>query len=131
MNERRSLGSALKKTPKVSDLNPETLAFIHAGTKQAPVATPANVEEPATEERREVPQPKVRETRPKNRNVAPSEPLKEKVMVSFTTRLEQETAAALRTAHLDRKMKRLPLQTQQEILAAAVEDWLRANDYLD
>lgn len=52
------------------------------------------------------------------------------VLVPLTTRLMPATAEALRRAHLEQKLRRATPSTQQEIVEAAVTEWLRAHDFL-
>jgi hypothetical protein len=51
--------------------------------------------------------------------------------VAITTRLQARTADALRRAYLEQKLNRLEPATQQEIIELAVQQWLRANSFLD
>jgi hypothetical protein len=51
-------------------------------------------------------------------------------MISVTTRFEQQTADALRRAHLEQKLKNIAPATQQEIIEIAVQTWLKDHDYL-
>src|SRR5262249_9732335 len=46
------------------------------------------------------------------------------ILVSLTTRLSPPIAEALRRAALEQKLQRRKLHTQQEIVEAAVRDWL-------
>lgn len=139
MNERRSLNSALSSTPDLK--SPAVQAFIAGGAPaktmipspaKAPLPKPAEqpvelvkvTDEPSASE------PK--ETKPK-RSAKPQpapQSLHSKVMISVTTRFEQQTAEALRRAHLEQKLKNMQPGTQQEIIEIAVQAWLRDNDYL-
>lgn len=51
--------------------------------------------------------------------------------VPLTTRLLPALADALRRANLEQRLKRHRPATQQEIVEAAVHDWLKRNGYLD
>jgi hypothetical protein len=49
---------------------------------------------------------------------------------AFTCRINLETVAALRIAATDRKVKGQTPASQQEIVQAALDNWLRDNGYL-
>jgi hypothetical protein len=62
----------------------------------------------------------------------PSEtPFIDQLLVPLTTRLQPRTANALRRAYLEQKLKHARPSTQQEIIEAAVQEWLRKSGYLD
>ena len=50
--------------------------------------------------------------------------------VPLTTRLQPRTAHALRRAHLEQRLNGLLPATQQEIVEAAVYEWLRQHGYI-
>jgi hypothetical protein len=52
------------------------------------------------------------------------------LLVPLTTRLQPKTADALRRAYLEQKLRRRAPDTQQEIVEAALVDWLRRHGYL-
>lgn len=52
------------------------------------------------------------------------------LLVPLTTRLQFGTARILRRACLEQKLKGALPATQQEILEAAIQEWLRQNGYL-
>lgn len=126
MSERRSLSSAMEITP-------EKLAFIHGTPSTASlqsnessfleVAPPSTVTQKRTTRPRQQPEPQaiVEEG-------APS--LLGTVLVPLTTRLLPNTADALRRAYLEQKLKGRKPATQQEIVEAAVQGWLRKEGYL-
>ena len=140
MNDRRSMGSALKMTPEVSKLGPEALAFIKSGVpakepnppvqtvelKTETVTAPAPVDTAAEV----VPESKEPKAKRAPKAQAPQY-LTNRITVSITTRLEQRTADALRRAHLEQKLKNVRPATQQEIMELAVQGWLKDNGYLD
>jgi hypothetical protein len=51
-------------------------------------------------------------------------------MAAFTCRINLETSAALRRASVDRKVNRQNPASQQEIVQAALDSWLKENGYL-
>ena len=149
MNERRSLNSALKETPKVG-LTPEAMAFISGGVPGKKVEeAPAKV---VPVKAAEVPEP-LRQTievssepvstgasegkeAPRSRRAtkvqqAPQNSMLNKLLIPVTTRFDPRTAEALRRAHLEQRIKGLEPSTMQEIIQLAVQAWLRENDYLD
>lgn len=140
MNDRRSMGSALKLTPQVSKIGPEALAFIKSGVpakepnphvqtvelKTETVTAPASVDTAAEV----VPESKEPKAKRAQKAQAPRY-LTNRIAVSITTRLEQRTADALRRAHLEQKLKNVRPATQQEIMKLAVQGRLKENGYLD
>lgn len=126
MSERRSLSSAMEITP-------EKLAFIHGTPSATPVqsadSSPPEMLPTTTGAQK-------RTTRPRQRpepdavieEGAPS--LLGVVLVPLTTRLLPNTADALRRAYLEQKLKGRKPATQQEIVEAAVQGWLRKEGYL-
>jgi hypothetical protein len=52
------------------------------------------------------------------------------LLVPLTTRLQPETADALRRAYLEQKLARKNPATQQEIIEAALQAWLKVHAYL-
>jgi hypothetical protein len=143
MVKRRSMGTALS-------LNPDKLAFIHgeqamlqAGNvpEKIPAADrPSDRPEAALWEPGSAsPRIKRRGHRPK---VSPPAPLAPPgivgpsysgdlppLLVSLTTRLSPATAEALRRAALEQRLQRRRPHTQQEIVEAAVRQWLAANGF--
>jgi len=53
------------------------------------------------------------------------------VLVPLTTRLQPKTADALRRAYLEQKLRRQQPATQQEIVEAALVEWLNSHGYLE
>ena len=145
-NARRSLGDALAMTP-------DKLAFIQ-GANAAQEAKPTQtVELPkpisATEEpialtevieaeRREVQseRPAARSPRRQSRERDQSEFNDEamlsmaNLLVPLTTRLQPRTAAALKRAGLEQKLRGRKPSTVQEIAEEAIQLWLRNSGYL-
>lgn len=139
MAERRSLGAAL-------DLSPEKRAFIQSGTPtvqplketvQIPAANAAlePVEAPTVEqEQKERPQ---RRSRSRRQVRAPlpygDEPLLgiANLLVPLTTRLQPTTAAALKRAGLEQKLRGQTPSTVQEIAEEAIQEWLRDYGFLN
>jgi hypothetical protein len=115
------------------EITPEKLAFIHGTPSTASlqsnessfleVAPPSTVTQKRTTRPRQQPEPQaiVEEG-------APS--LLGTVLVPLTTRLLPNTADALRRAYLEQKLKGRKPATQQEIVEAAVQGWLRKEGYL-
>lgn len=143
MAKHRSLGNAL--------LSPEKLAFIkgqdanHAdrADAQPPVQSNAVVvpvmemstetESPATDVQ-PMRKPNARQSQSTynattNHNAVA--PANEDYLVPITTRLQARTAEALRRAYLEQKLSRREPATQQEIIEAAVQEWLRQTGYLE
>jgi hypothetical protein len=139
MAERRSLAMSL---------TPEKMAFIH-GAPVAPVASPepvraaaevpvtstepppaaaersAEQEEPRTTRRRAR-----RATRPSIQESMQAYPGLANLLVPLTTRLQPSTAAALKRAGLEQKLRGEQPATVQEIAEEAIQEWLRDNGYL-
>lgn len=53
------------------------------------------------------------------------------LLAPLTTRIQPETADALKRAYLEQKLRRRRPATQQEIIETALSDWLARNGYLD
>lgn len=140
MAERRSLGAAL-------DLSPEKRAFIQGGPaskKTVPVtakAAPPEVEvsaeihdEPTSQVERAA-QP-VRRQRSGRQARAPLPQGNDvflgiaNLLVPLTTRLQPPTAAALKRAGLEQKLRGQSPGTVQEIVEGAIQSWLRDYGYL-
>lgn len=137
MAERRAMGEALA-------ISPEKMAFIEkgsVGTKNEPppvrrpeVAIPVGVvaevhtqESPEASPRRSRRRPAASE-----RRSTPQEdrPFIGQILIPLTTRLQPDTANALRRACLEQKLAGRQPATQQEIVEAAVRAWLADEDYL-
>ena len=129
MAERRSLGEAI--------ITPEKLAFIKGAEGKAP--SPAeNVtiietsvgggEELKPAEKRSKVQ---RRASPRQDQAPEPTEVLNQMLVSVTNRFQHRTAQALKRAHLERKLKSIQPNTQQEIVEIAVQDWLRDHGYLD
>ena len=140
MAERRSLGAAL-------DLSAEKRAFIQSGPvpeKSVPVtpkAAPLQAE--VDDEIHDEPTPQAERAnqpvrRSRNRRQARA-PLPEgddvflglaNLLVPLTTRLQPTTAAALKRAGLEQKLRGQSPGTVQEIAEEAIQSWLRDYGYL-
>lgn len=135
MSERRSLSSAMEFTP-------EKLAFIQATTPPLS-GPPEKVVEPNAET--EADEPKKRDSSERRQHSRTVRRQRERVetapqmldpsilqglLVPLTTRLQPETADALRRAYLEQKLARKNPATQQEIVEAALQDWLKGHAYL-
>jgi len=141
MNDRRSMSQALRMTPTEMD-------FIKNGppkTVQPKVVTPPSQSHENIEPQFEQVPVMVSEPDASPENDAHHErkvrPRKEKVgqakndeltrlttpVVPITIRFRQSTAEALRRASLERRLSGMSPATQQEIVEAAVSDWLRDN----
>ncbi|MDZ4848224.1 MAG: hypothetical protein SGI77_02935 [Pirellulaceae bacterium] len=146
-NARRSLGDALAMTP-------DKLAFIHgsgastdAKKSTSEVAADFNVEPTRAENEAETdfsaleprridkPAPRIQRKQSKERDhyefnddamlgMA-------NLLVPLTTRLQPKTAAALKRAGLEQKLRGRKPSTVQEIAEAAIQNWLRNTSYLD
>jgi hypothetical protein len=145
-NTRRSLGAALAMTP-------DKLSFIQGATTQSqqPVAGSPKVDSqivvPIEEEPKqgepgkdvvEVVRPQ--QSRPQRR-VARERQSQEfnddamlsmaNLLVPLTTRLQPKTAAALKRAGLEQRLRGRKPSTVQEIAEIAIQDWLKDSGYLD
>lgn len=137
MAERRSLGQAI--------LSPDKLAFIQSGLPPEPPAKTSSVvsavpetsEEDETAESSSEParRPTSRSRGP--RRAKPVEPSLQpdyfglaNVLVPLTTRLRPTTAAALKRAGLEQRLRGQEPATVQEIAEEAITEWLREAGYL-
>lgn len=147
MANRRSLNEALS-------ISPEKMAFIHEGKTAAETAavTPsapqpavsrlAISEESPTEPQDSPPaRPEKilpvggrrRRGRGREEQIPAGDPLLRgmaNLLVPLTTRLQPTTAAALKRAGLEQKLRGASPDTVQEIVEIAVADWLEDHDYL-
>jgi hypothetical protein len=130
MAERRSLSNAM-------DITPEKLAFIQGIPEPTPMQTvaPAIADDSqaiSKPRKRRVPRPSTRTQQPESdvthQQTPPS--LLGALLVPLTTRLQPNTADALRRAYLEQKLSRRQPATQQEIVEAALADWLIRHGYL-
>ncbi len=143
MPERRSLSNAL-------ELTPEKMAFIEGRATGQPaptsprsptrVASSPTVPAPSPAERHPEEPPDdgaVPNQRPRRMSRPPrqveddSTPLVDHLLVPVTTRLHPRTANALRRAHLEQKLARRKPATQQEIVEAALSDWLARKGFIE
>lgn len=141
MAERRGFGDAVALTP-------EKLAFIQ-GAKPARPTPEVVQQQSATAEGRREQQPEIspievetsQTTKPRRpRESSPGAKAREEerpqpgfygeILVPLTTRLQPQTADALRRACLEQKLARRTPNTQQEILELALRQWLVENDFL-
>jgi hypothetical protein len=144
MTQRRSLTNALQMTD-------DKLAFIKGRLEPATHApeSPQVVREPAGPQdetqvattavlEREVTsdEPTVRRRRTPRSSRREGETVRHESfmlpepLVPLTTRIHSETADALRRAHLEQRLRRERPATQQDIVEAALSDWLREHQYL-
>lgn len=134
MAERRSINEAL-------NLTPEKLAFIKQdprleAVKEQDVKTiDLEKSEEIKEPSKVQPEPVVTKAAPRRQSrrskraaVQPS--LSAGALVPLTTRLQPETADALRRAYLERKLDGFTNATQQEIVEEALQAWLVNEGYL-
>lgn len=140
MAERRALGTAMAMTP-------EKLAFIQTGRLETASSSNSLVATPATPlDQTVAPHPsssKPNRSKPKRphpttsadegvaREQTPQESeIYGQVLVPVTTRLQPRTAAALRRACLEQKLACRSPNTHQEIVEAAVSQWLADREFL-
>ncbi len=139
MSKHRSLSNAL--------LTPEKLAFIRGDnatkaddapgvlsarqSEQAVAETAVELQEPTESDRL------TKTHRGRTSTVAKDTVLKsnsrlanDDYLVAITTRLQARTAEALRRAYLEQKLNRREPATQQEIIEAALQTWLRKHAFL-
>lgn len=125
MVERRSLGDALS-------ISPEKLAFIHGD--ESPPLTTANKGGTPTSKAVDLPlpveSPKVPSTRQRRRNtdrdfdVPNANEVLNEVLVPLTTRLPHRLIQSLRRLCLEQQLRHATPDSIQEIVEAALEDWL-------
>jgi hypothetical protein len=131
MSARRSLGSALEGTPTLNDLGTVATEFIKSGR----IGSDARERSEHVQNNppiAEVQPPTLgKEARPRRKPALSSESVPDVITFALTTRIDQRLSNALQRASLERRMRKLKLQTQREIVEAALEDWLQANGYLD
>lgn len=137
MAERRAMGEAMA-------ISPEKMAFIQGASgaakiepksvrRQEPVPPVAVSAEEQTEESQEAsPRPSRRRPAASERRKTSQEdrPFIGQILIPLTTRLQPDTANALRRACLEQKLAGRQPATQQEIVEAAVRAWLAAEEYL-
>jgi hypothetical protein len=137
MAERRSLEEALT-------FSPEKLAFIQGNSTSQPVSVVAEplhspVADPVSIESADAesipiqkPAKTPNSTNAKRTAIGPSpstESAISQLWVPITTRLQHRTAAALRRAHLEQRLRYAKPDTQQEIIDLAVQQWLEQNGH--
>lgn len=129
MADRRSIADALSLTPDKVD-------FIRGERKPAvkPSApAPQLADQPPAEvgEGTETRQSPIRRAR-RVREIQPDQgtTLLPDLLVPLTTRLQPDTAHALRRAYLEQKLRGQKPVTQQEIVEEALSDWLRRHSYV-
>jgi hypothetical protein len=122
MVKRRPLNDALKMTP-------EKVAFIGQERSQLTTSPSSDEHTPATSDptnpasQRSEPrsrEPEITEATSNERPIGPHN----LALVPLTTRLQPQTAAALRRAYLERKLASAENATQQEIVEEALQRWL-------
>jgi hypothetical protein len=106
MSERRTLTAGLKAPAPTVDSNKEK-EFVYG---QKPEAKPESFARPATNEKPPAAMPSAR--------------------VPLSTRMRGDFAEALKTASLERQLKKIQPNTLTDILEEAVEPWLRQHGYL-
>lgn len=131
MVERRSMGDALA-------LDPDKLAFIHAD--KTGVADGSSAKARPTDKETAPSSVRIRRRGRKPKVTQPEPPLETMgsansgdlppLLVSLTTRLSPATAEALRRAALEQRLHRRRPHTQQEIVEAAVRQWLMMNGFV-
>lgn len=125
------------------DLSPEKMAFIHGATEKPSNEVAIELEAKAEPEKTIVESPpraprerterrRSEKAREEGRDALPEDEVSliPPFNVPLTTRLQPKTANALRRAYLEQKLNGRTPATQQEIVEAALVDWLRRNDYL-
>lgn len=122
-------------------LTPEKVAFIKGSPakelsqppekKPAPVEKSIELETPAVETNHESPRSQRR--RGRGRSSAQQQPneILDQILVPVTIRLQHRTAQALKRAHLEQRLSHAKPDTQQEIVEAALFDWLSKAGFLD
>lgn len=134
---RRPMSAALQAG---NELPPEAIALIREGTPRPRLSTqivqaPAEVNQEAigtTPDTGEATpaspsQGSQKPSRPKAARDKEPEPMPQKSLVSITFRVPAQLPAALLRVSADRKARRIRPFTQQEIMAEALEQWLKRN----
>lgn len=134
MAERRSINEAL-------NLTPDKIAFIRQDPRLQPVNGQGNQsvdpdESVNVKTSRKMTQASldsavtVAASRNQTRRTTTQPTLSAAALVPLTTRLQPETADALRRAYLERKLDGFANATQQEIVEEALQIWLIQEGYL-
>lgn len=122
--ERRPLSSRVNPVPNA---DPEAVRRFVTG-EPPPTPPIAAVESPPTP------------TEERNPTVVPRAAAKRRTrhsgalpvgLIPVTVRLRAEIAGALKRASLERQLEGVAMFTQQELVEAALEPWLRRNGYLE
>jgi len=136
MAERRSLGEALSLTPEKvqfikSDKNGAFGEHDQATENTGRVEANQAIEpsEPAQKPPKQ-PEERVLPSEQTRSRIPATAPTYAPSLVSITTRLQQDTAAALRRAYLEQKLNRQHPDTQQEIIEEALQHWLYEHGFL-
>lgn len=123
MAERRSLGDALSLTP-------EKVHFIKSDKNDAFDESRQSASEPPAAQPARAPEQRMPRADNRLESRTKSAPTYAPSLVSVTTRLQQDTAAALRRAYLEQKLNRQFPDTQQEIIEEALQHWLYEKGFL-
>jgi hypothetical protein len=127
MTQRRSLTTALEITPQKLEFIRGTESLSNSQLPEPHVTEPQQAAA-SPRKRNPVQQSKPRAELADATHAEPS--LLGVLLVPLTTRLQPKTADALKRAYLEQKLKgRIPA-TQQEIIEAALQGWLRKEGYL-
>jgi hypothetical protein len=94
-------------------MTPQEQAFLHGKPVSPPDPKPAGILENG------------RPRQQVSKHVSIQKPA---ALVTFTVRLSADRVERLKDVALKRKIARLPLSTQQDIIQAAVDQWLEEND---
>lgn len=126
MTQRRTLSTAMDVTPEkfafIKGTEPSASQFNSQATTEE--SSSAVSKQPATT----VPSRAAAKERERPRLDDTS--LVGDLLVPLTTRLQPKTADALRRAYLEQKLNRRRPDTQQEIVEAALQGWLRKEGFL-
>lgn len=138
MSKHRSLSNALLTPEKLAFIKGEAPSSVDEPSDSTPSPLDDEVEESANlapVETKPAPPRKPASLRGKAARLEPPPATtiseNDAYLVAITTRLKSRTADALRRAHLEQKLNRREPDTQQEIIEAAVQHWLREHSYLD
>jgi len=125
---RRTLGEALR----TANLSPEAMAFLSPGSAE-PMAQPLSPTIPPPSAPVAWPMPSPAPECAPNPRVVESPPAPSPAtgaLVSMTFRVPVEIPSALVRASAERKVRKQRPFTQQEIVAEAVQQWLKANGFM-
>lgn len=122
--ERRPLSSRVNAVPNA---DPEAVRRFVTG-EPPPATSLAAAEPPSSPAEERSPSVTPRSTEKRRNRHSGALPVG---LIPVTVRLRAEIAGALKRASLERQLDGVAMFTQQELVEAALEPWLRRNGYLE